>query len=728
MERYYEAYGKKGVGGTPEQILEKIVYRYLQENPEREYTFRAFHVDGFLQDESGRWVLDFDRKFPEAKEGDWACAVSQICVERDGIFRLSFTGHNPVWIYVDGKEVAATNCQDEVLNESRVFGWETTKGFHRIFIKCRKNALGFRCVLGCVSPKWGPVNFYTALERNKGHLGWNYCGLLSEMEAEKVFSQDFRGKKSAEYEAETVRWLPEERPWRFPRRNAAWAVSFCQCMEDSEVSLCFRVPGHAFQVYVDGVEILSGGRESGLGNAGMEAGRSQFLKKGLHRIAVRIENTTEDTVVEGRAQRKREAGKPAEGKTEGVRLCLPDWIQGVSGDWLYLDSDDERVKYGFDGSILYDGQLCGTGWSKGLEGKTCFQSGENAYLRPVQEEPLFGKSNYPIGVVLYGLLTAGKYLKSREITDYAHRHLLQCCKMQEYVHWDSLRYGYACMNQQLVSLSALDDCGAFFAAVLEDCLEYNREEALLPAVEEAADYILKKQERLENGMFYRKMEGRQAQYTVWADDLYMSIPFLIRYAELKNRPEVLEDAINQVLHFKELLYIPEKKLMSHVYQLKLGLATKIPWGRGNGWVLFTLSELLKVLPKEQSGYQEIKGFYLELCEGFLQVIDEDGMLHQVLDEPDSYGEASCSAMCASAFARGVKLGILPQEPYGAAAKRIVEALKQFCIDEEGNVYGVCMGSSYSFRREYYMHELGWRINDTHGTGIVLLALVETAGL
>ena len=44
MERYYEAYGKKGVGGTPEQILEKIVYRYLQENPEREYTFRAFHV------------------------------------------------------------------------------------------------------------------------------------------------------------------------------------------------------------------------------------------------------------------------------------------------------------------------------------------------------------------------------------------------------------------------------------------------------------------------------------------------------------------------------------------------------------------------------------------------------------------------------------------------------------------------------------------------------------
>lgn len=126
--------------------------------------------------------------------------------------------------------------------------------------------------------------------------------------------------------------------------------------------------------------------------------------------------------------------------------------------------------------------------------------------------------------------------------------------------------------------------------------------------------------------------------------------------------------------------------------------------------------------------KEVKDFFRELCEGFLNVIDEEGMLHQVLDEQDSYGEASCSAMCAAAFARGVKLGILPGKPYADAAKRMIEALKKFCIDKEGNVYGVCVGSNYSFRREYYKNELGWRINDTHGTGIVLLAMVETAGV
>ena len=45
-------------------------------------------------------------------------------------------------------------------------------------------------------------------------------------------------------------------------------------------------------------------------------------------------------------------------------------------------------------------------------------------------------------------------------------------------------------------------------------------------------------------------------------------------------------------------------------------------------------------------------------------------------------------------------------------------------DEDGNIYGVCIGSGYSFTREYYKYNLRWNINDTHGTGIVLIANEE----
>ncbi len=31
---------------------------------------------------------------------------------------------------------------------------------------------------------------------------------------------------------------------------------------------------------------------------------------------------------------------------------------------------------------------------------------------------------------------------------------------------------------------------------------------------------------------------------------------------------------------------------------------------------------------------------------------------------------------------------------------------------------------YSFSKEYYANDLGWNVNDTHGTGIVMLAAIE----
>ena len=70
------------------------------------------------------------------------------------------------------------------------------------------------------------------------------------------------------------------------------------------------------------------------------------------------------------------------------------------------------------------------------------------------------------------------------------------------------------------------------------------------------------------------------------------------------------------------------------------------------------------------------------------------------------------------------MGILPVDLYQEASERSVEALKKYCIDEDGNIYGVCRGSGYSFREDYYRDDLWCITNDTHGTGIVLIAMIE----
>ncbi|MNI92635.1 hypothetical protein D3C73_1504540 [compost metagenome] len=51
------------------------------------------------------------------------------------------------------------------------------------------------------------------------------------------------------------------------------------------------------------------------------------------------------------------------------------------------------------------------------------------------------------------------------------------------------------------------------------------------------------------------------------------------------------------------------------------------------------------------------------------------------------------------------------------------ALLHHCVDAEGNVYGVCLGSGCAMEPSYYF-DIPTYINDDHGTGIVLLAAAE----
>lgn len=167
----------------------------------------------------------------------------------------------------------------------------------------------------------------------------------------------------------------------------------------------------------------------------------------------------------------------------------------------------------------------------------------------------------------------------------------------------------------------------------------------------------------------------------------------------------------------------DRGLMSHVYDLRHGLRNEVPWGRGNGWTVFSLSELLLVLPENHSAKPELETFFRLLCQGYARCQSDDGRWRQVLDDPEAYLETSCTAMFACAFMRGHRLGLL-DESYAMQAKRGVESIINNCVGEDGSVYGVCRGSEFAFSADYYKYDLLPRDNDTHGIGIVLLSIYE----
>ena len=74
--------------------------------------------------------------------------------------------------------------------------------------------------------------------------------------------------------------------------------------------------------------------------------------------------------------------------------------------------------------------------------------------------------------------------------------------------------------------------------------------------------------------------------------------------------------------------------------------------------------------------------------------------------------------------RGIRNCWIQGEEYLDAAINAWRALCTYSLDNEGNIYGICKGSGFSFREDYYKKELPWVFNDTHGMGIVLLFASE----
>jgi unsaturated rhamnogalacturonyl hydrolase len=538
----------------------------------------------------------------------------------------------------------------------------------------------------------------------------------------------FRQVKKKEKDA-SIRWFPNyqwgdndnkkstfERLFGLELNNCGYGwTSFY--IEKSGSSLC-RIEAFTkgtCQIWIDG-ELL--GETSNISKFNLE------LNYGKHQLLIKSVCTNEKEWFD-------EIKLYLEG--ESVNYICPMNIHGNDQPWVYLgpfsleEANDFTPEFIQSFYRLFETRSKTTYWRIDKA---------HVYIRPYLENELFGRWNYPLGVTLYGLLKAGKVLKRKDIIQYVRNHLKECINLYLYSLWDKNQYGYPEINQQISCMDMLDDCGSFGFAMLKalnkndnDICEdvvYEDNAMSLYIAERIADHMENHQERREDGAFYRICKGHYMENTLWADDLYMSTPFLSSYYEMTGKREYIVDAANQFLLFKKYLYMEDNKIMSHVYDFKYNTPTLMPWGRGNGWVIFSLSELLEVLPEDYEHRDHLLEFFRDLCSGYYKLQGSNGLWHQLLTHPDSYEETSCTAMFIYAFARGIRFGWFDKEndKYLEAVLKGWKGLTQKSIDYRGNVYGVCGGSAYSFTPEYYKEELLWRTNDTHGIGIVMLAGIE----
>ncbi|MGA2229551.1 MAG: glycoside hydrolase family 88 protein [Tepidisphaeraceae bacterium] len=702
-------------GWQVDQTLAAIAGRFVGQNPPHGCTFRAYHLGGILRGADFRYQADFSKIFPKAQIGQFVYAWAKYWADGPSELKFDVSCASPTLLYCNGKVVFKSDIFTERYPDQRhTIQIPLQAGWSHLVIRFEKTRAGFGGAFGT----WlGKLHYYFLMPtpEREGQEGWIY----TEPQSGELSALPTPG--ATEHET-GIRWHPDN-AWDADHANIGQlqriygmapgqsAVAWAKAMFLRPGEGAYRLSGF----HHGSISISIGDTEVFAAPASGPIDTTIAAPFGFRDIMVK--STCDDsrwgfeiTLHDG---------------PEPIALKSPCNITGTHQPWMYAGP--------FAGTAPIDfAQL------RDLNNLVSSSTGEtywrldapDQWVRQYNDNPLYGQWNYPLGVTLYGLFHAARVLGRADLESYVVDHIQFCADTFKYALWDRSKFGGATnVHHLLTSIDSLDDCGSFGSVFLE-VAKFAQIKGFRPIADYVADFIANRQDRLPDGTFYRiKLMHIFHENTMWADDLYMSVPFLCRYYQLTRDRRYIDDAARQFLGFKQRLFIPELKIMSHIYDFRRDLATNVPWGRGNGWTLFSLSELLAVLPEDHAQREVLIEFFRELCEGYLALQDDAGMWHQVLTHPDAYPETSCTAMFAYAFARGVQYGWLPEPaPYVKSALKAWEAINRISIDQTGNVFGVCRGSEFSFSPTYYKKELLPNLNDTHGVGIVMLAGVEVRKL
>ena len=695
-------------GTDPQAIISSLAYRYMGQNLKHGLYYRAYTNNGIVRTTDYRYLVDFNKIFPDSKDKECVWAFTKFYSAGKSSFGWDINCFGPMVVYVNGEVAYKSDIFKERYSETstRVF-MDVEEGWNDIRIQFKKTKAGFGGQFGTWIGKWDMYTLMPTKERD-GQEGFVFTELVPddyvpEFEigmSEKNFDKKFYP---------VINWADDEMKKgqltrMFGTPNGQYAVGYTKVFADD-----INNTTHKFTLDTKGETVVYINKKEVFKTKGGKETFDATLPLGTYDVYVKCICNGSDW------------GYTLECDT--VEFESAARVKGTDDVWMYIGTFVNDFEFPFDtaSDMLHIVGEPATYWRL---------DAPDTFVRPYNENTLFGRWNYPLGVTMYGLLHTAIAIGSEDIKNYIKDHVQLCIDTLEYALWDKEQYGGATsIHNLLTSIDSLDDCGSFASMMLE-VNKYLGLRDVKKVSDYVGDYIYNHQSRLEDGTFFRKeMMHHFHNMTMWADDLYMSVPFLVRYSQFTGDQKYLDDAANQFFGFKKRLFMPEEKIMSHVYDFKYDSKTNVPWGRGNGWVVFSMTELLEVLPEDHPKRNDLIEFLNTLCEGYLALQDDEGMWHQVLNDHESYPETSCTSMFIYAFSRGIRFGWLKNpEKYVKAIYKAWKGISKTSVDSNGNVYGVCRGSEFSFIADYYKYELGWNLNDTHGTGIVMLAGIEVIRL
>ena len=228
----------------------------------------------------------------------------------------------------------------------------------------------------------------------------------------------------------------------------------------------------------------------------------------------------------------------------------------------------------------------------------------------------------------------------------------------------------------------------------------------------------------EGGISHNGILGSRP--SIWVDSLFMFGMVLNRWGELAD-PARLDMESEQIQIFSQLLQ-DDNGFTRHAQDWP-GYDESVYWARGNGWVVASLGDYLRIRVEREETDPEVEQIFRKHVKAIVGAQDaESGMWWTVMNHPGAgYVETSGSALLAYGIARAYRYGILGDEERAVAQKAIEGIKEKIRIDEDGPVVtGVSLSTDPWSLEQYLNVPLGDDVS--YGVGAVILALIETSGL
>lgn len=163
--------------------------------------------------------------------------------------------------------------------------------------------------------------------------------------------------------------------------------------------------------------------------------------------------------------------------------------------------------------------------------------------------------------------------------------------------------------------------------------------------------------------------GKTLERWTWCDALFMAPPVYVQLYNETGEKRYLDFMKKEYLETYNLLYDKSEHLFYRDFRYigkQEANGAKVFWGRGNGWVIAGLANMLKVYPKsDKEGYKFFKRLFVELATRLSALQQPDGYWHASLLDPAAYPspETSSTGFITYGLAYGINAGLLSKSKF-----------------------------------------------------------------